>query len=94
MSLSSVSTINLKDVSFDKTPKNREEVISNTGLCLFYSCLFLFFFSLYNVFCNLYIIYVLILENQSTELGIWLNDLNSNSILCQTISDVSIDKNI
>jgi len=46
LSLSSVSTINLKDVSFDKTPKNCEEVISNTGLCLFYSCLFFF---LYNV---------------------------------------------
>ncbi|XP_026809821.1 Bloom syndrome protein homolog [Rhopalosiphum maidis] len=29
-------------------------------------------------------------ENQSTELGIWLNDLNSNSILCETISDIPI----
>ncbi|XP_025200785.1 Bloom syndrome protein homolog isoform X2 [Melanaphis sacchari] len=29
-------------------------------------------------------------ENQSTDLGIWLNDLNSNSILCETISDIPI----
>lgn len=31
----------------------------------------------------------LIVENQPTELGTWLNNLNSCSILGETISDVS-----
>ncbi|XP_022183329.1 Bloom syndrome protein homolog [Myzus persicae] len=29
-------------------------------------------------------------ENRSSELGIWLNDLNNNSLLCETISDIPI----
>jgi len=58
------------------------------NLLLIQVCVYLF---IIHVFYNLYIIYVLVLENQSTELGIWLNDLNSNSILCETISDVSIN---
>lgn len=42
---------------------------------------------IYNIY---YILYFFIVENQSTELGTWLNDLNSCSILGETISDVSI----
>jgi len=83
LSLSTVSTLNFKDVISEKTPKNSGECIINTGLCLS---------NHYKLtFVVLYIIYALVLENRSTELGIWLNDLNNNSILSETISDVSID---
>jgi len=60
------------------------------NLLLIQVCVYLF---IRHVFCNLlYIIYVLDVENRSSELGIFLNDLNNNSLLCETISDVSIDK--
>lgn len=45
----------------------------------------LFYFTWY----FLLIFYILVAENQSIELSSWLKDLNNNSILCETISDVS-----
>jgi hypothetical protein len=53
-------------------------------------CNFFFFHKYLEDLQYYQILYVFIVENQSTELGTWLNDLNSCSILGETISDVSI----
>lgn len=68
--------------------KKHQKIVEN--LLLIQVCIYLFI--IIHVFCNLlHIIYVLVVENRSSELGIWLNDLNNNSLLCETISDVSFN---
>jgi len=64
----------------------RKQQVFVKALLLVKVCVF-FFFNLNFLFV---IINFSVVETQPIELCGWLNDLNNSSILCETISDVSI----